>query len=201
MNSTNRGLNRTLIFVVGLLLLILGAASLALGVVPRIMTGWGDTAPTVQQNVSGALVATPLLSTGTSWLWIVLIAVLAVIAVLLIAFVVRQGHGHTRELFHDQTTEHGSTIVRSSVAADALKDALKGRDDLVASSVSTYDVQGDTVLKISATARRGVSPKDVQTSIENTLHALDDLLGFEVPALIQIGGGFRARVAKTTRLS
>ena len=32
------------------------------------------------------------------------------------------------------------------------------------------------------------------------LHALDQLLGFTVPALVQISGGFRANVAKTTRL-
>lgn len=201
MNSTNRALNRALIFLVGLVVFVLGAVSVALGAFPQITSAWGETAPAVQRYVTDALVATPLLSTGTSWLWLALIVLLAIIAILLIAFIVRQGHGQTRELFRDQTTAHGSTVVRSAVAADAIKDALKDRDDLLASSVSTYDVHGETVLKVTATVRRGVSPKDIQTSVESTLRALDNLLGFEVPALIQISGGFRTRAAKPTRLS
>jgi hypothetical protein len=201
MNSTNRVLNRGLIFLVGLIIFVLGAASVALGAVPSIASAWGQAAPAVQSHVTEAMVATPLLSTGSSWLWLALIALLTVIGIVLIAFIVRQGGGHTRELFRDQTTEHGSTVVRTAVAADAIKDALRDRDDLIASSVSTYDVNGITVLKLSATARRGVSPKDIHVSLEGTLRALDNLLGFEVPALIQISGGLRTRAAKATRLT
>jgi hypothetical protein len=200
MNTTNRGANRALIFVVGLVVVLLGAVSVLIGVVPAFTSGWKSTAPTVSKNVASTFHAAPFFSTGSSWLYLALIAVLVIIVIVLVRFIVKQGNGHTSELFHDDTTEHGSTIVKAGVAKQALQDALEGRDDLVSSSVSTYDVQGTNVLKISATARRGVSPKAVSDAIQQNLKALDQLLGFEVPALIQISGGFRARTAKKTRL-
>lgn len=201
MNTTNRGANRLLIFILGLVVLILGAASILLGVLPTFNSGWKSTAPTVSKSVSSTFGAAPFFATGSSWLYIALIAILVIIVVLLVRFIVKQGNGHTSELFHDDTTEHGSTIVKAGVAKEALQEALKERDDLVSSSVTTYDVQGTNVLKISATARRGVSPKDVSDTIQTHLKALDQLLGVEVPAMIQISGGFRARTAKKTRLS
>jgi hypothetical protein len=200
MNTTNRGLNRTLIFLVGLIILAFGAASILLATVPTIASGWKANAPTVSKNTAAVFHAAPLFATGSSWLFIALIAVLVIIAAFLVVFIVKQGNGHTAELFHDETTEHGSTIVKAVVAKDAIQDALGAREDLVSSFVSTYSVHGASVLKISATARRGVSPKDVSDTIQATLHSLDALLGFEVPALIQISGGFRARTARSTRL-
>ncbi|MCY1693010.1 hypothetical protein [Curtobacterium sp. SL109] len=200
MNTTNRGLNRAIIFIIGLLLLIIGAATIVLAVVPSVTSAWKSNAPTVSKNVDGAFAAAPLLTTGASWLAVAALALLLLLVILLLVFIIRQGNGHTSELFSDQTTEHGSTIVKSTVAKDALEQALADRDDIVAANVSTYDVNGTNVLKVSATARRGVSPKDVANTIESALTALDLLLGFQVPALIQISGGLRARAAKTTRL-
>lgn len=200
MNTTNRGANRLLIFAVGLVVLIFGAASILLAIWPAFATGWKSTAPTVSDNVASVFHAAPLFATGSSWLYIALIAVLVIIVILLVRFIVKQGNGHTPELFHDDTTAHGSTIVKAGVAKEALQEAMKDRDDLISSSVTTYDVQGTSVLKISATARRGVSPKKISDTIQANLKALDQLLGFEVPAMIQISGGFRARVATKTRL-
>lgn len=200
MNTTNRGLNHTIIFLIGLLVLLLGAAAILLAALPEVASTWKDTAPTISRNVDDIFAAAPLFATGGSWLAVTAVVLLAVLIVLLLIFIIRQGNGHTSELFHDTTTEHGATIVQSKVAKDALDNALADRDDLVSSSVSTYEIKGGTVLKIAATARRGVSPKDIAATIEQQLHALDQLLGFTVPALIQISGGFRANVAKTTRL-
>lgn len=200
MNTTNRGLNRTVIFIVGLLLLLTGAAAILLAAAPPIASRWKHEAPTVSKGVDAFFATAPLFATGSSWLAVAAVAVLLILVALLIEFIIRQGNGHTSELFHDETTEHGSTIVKSTVAQSAIQDVLKDRDDLMSSNVTTYEIKGTNVLKISAAGRRGVSPKDIADSIENTLTALDKLLGFEVPALLQISGGFRAKVAKTTRL-
>lgn len=200
MNTTNRGANRLLLFIVGLVVLILAATAILLGVLPSFASSWKSTAPAVSKNVSTTFSAVPLFSTGSSWLDLAVVAVLLILVILLVRFIVRQGNGHTTELFHDDTTEHGSTIIKAGVAKEALLEALKRRDDLVSSSVSSFDVKGTNVLKISATARRGVSPKVISDAIQSNLKALDQLLGFEVPALIQISGGFRARTATKTRL-
>jgi hypothetical protein len=94
----------------------------------------------------------------------------------------------------------GTIIIDSVVAERAIQDALDGRPEFISSRVSTYRVRDTPVLKISVTCRRGVSPRDVTNIIENTLTAFDALLGREIPTLIQISGGFRARISRSTRI-
>jgi hypothetical protein len=201
MNSTNRALNRTFIFLVGLLLLATGAAATAVALVASVTDGWKTTAPDVSASVSSALVDTPLGDTGHSWLWIVLIAVLLIVVLLLVLFVTRQGRGHTRRLLTPPPTDNGSTVLDAAVAEQVLQESLTGRPELLSSHVSTYKVRGASVLKVTVTCRRGVSPIDVTRIVESRIAALEQLLGTDVPALIQISGGFRTRVTKSTRLA
>ncbi|RFA06946.1 hypothetical protein B7R21_17685 [Subtercola boreus] len=201
MNSTNRGANRAVILLAGLLLLAVGLAGLAVGALPTVRTGFADQAPGVLGTVTDALKATPLAATGHSWLWIAAAAIAAVFIVLFVVFIVRQGRGHTRELLAQAPTEHGRTVVDSSVAEQLLQDALSSRPELVGSHVSTYAVKGTSVLKVSVSCRRGVSPADAKDLVEEQLLALDALLGTSVPTLIQISGGFRVRTAGATRLA
>ncbi len=139
------------------------------------------------------------MDTGTSWYWIFALALLVVITILLSALIFRQGHGKEPELVRENPTPNGTTIIESRAAEQVLLDALENRPEFITPDVSTYLVRKTPVLKIQVTCRRGVSPREVTTTIENTLTAFDDLLGREIPALIHISGGFRARLAKTTR--
>ena len=97
-------------------------------------------------------------------------------------------------------SEHGTTIVDAAVPQHAIQDALDKRPEFIASHVSMYKVRRTPVLKVAVTCRRGVSPRDAATIVESKLRALDELLGRELPALIQISGGLRARATRTTRL-
>ncbi|MCU1407785.1 MAG: hypothetical protein JWQ43_4088 [Glaciihabitans sp.] len=200
MNSTNRGLNRAFILLVGLVLLAIGAGAVAIASVPTVTAGYNSTAPDVSANISALLVSTPLAQTGSSWLWLVLIVVFVVAIVLLLMFILRQGNGHTRTLISEPATENGQTQVHAAVAEQLLQEALAGRPELVSSHVSTYRVRGEAVLKVSVTCRRGVSPADVQRLVDERLASLDALLGVELPALLQISGGFRTKVNSATRL-
>ena len=199
MTSTNRGLNRFFIFLVGLILLVLGLAAIAVAAVPVITTGWQDTAPTVQQNVDGVHAAAAI-NPQVSWVTIGVIAVLVILAVLLIVFIFKQGHGRTSRLLRDDSTEHGVTVVDAKVAESLLQEALDDREELVASHVTTFDVKGTPTLNVSVTARRGVSPKDVAITVNTAVKALDGVLGREIPTYLHISGGFRARTASATRL-
>lgn len=200
MNNTNRGLNRGFILIVGLVLLILGSAAAAVALVPVVRDAFTAVAPDAPATVSGWLQATPVGATDTSWISVGVLAALVLIVVLLLIFTIRQGNGHTSKLLSDTATGTGTTVVETSVAEHALQDALGARAELVGSRVTSYDVRGTTVLKIAVTARRGVSPKDVSAIVEDALRALDRLLGVEIPALLQISGGFRTRVSRSTRL-
>ncbi|TAJ49437.1 MAG: hypothetical protein EPO52_03970 [Herbiconiux sp.] len=200
MNSTNRAANRLLILVVGLLLVVVGAAAATAALIPSVQDAWRNTAGAVRDQVFAWLQQTPLGDTGVSWIMPALLVIAVVAVILLIVFIVRQGRGHTGIAVTEPTSEHGTTVIESAVAEHALQDAIGSRPEFVASHVSTYRVKRTPVLKISVTCRRGVSPKDAAAIVEDAVRALDLLLGRPLPALVQISGGFRARVTSTTRL-
>ncbi len=200
MNSTNRGLNRLFVLIVGVILGALGAASAALMLVPQVRTGWESSAPLVRDTVDTAFAQSLIPGTDTSWIGVGVIAVLMTTIAVLVAFALKQGHGRTNRLIRDARTENGATVIESSIAEDLLEDLLGGRPELIAASVSTYDVRGTPTLNVSVTARRGVSPRDVARTVENGVLALDAVLGRSIPTFVQIGGGFRARANSATRL-
>ncbi|MDF2443140.1 MAG: hypothetical protein JWR01_1343 [Subtercola sp.] len=201
MNSTNRGANRAVILLAGLVLLVVGLAGLAVGLLSDVRSSFSDQAPGVLGTVTDWLKATPLADTGHSWLWIAAAVIALVFIALFVVFIARQGGGHTRALLAESPTEHGRTVVDASVAEQLLQDSLGSRPELVGSHVSTYAVRGTSVLKVSVSCRRGVSPADAKDLVEEQLLALDALLGTSIPALIQVSGGFRVRTAGATRLA
>lgn len=200
MNSTNRAANRLLLLIVGLLLLVVGAAAAAAVLIPVVRDAWKNVTGQVTDQVSSWLQQTPLGDTGVSWVMPALLVLGVIVVILLIVFIARQGRGHTGIAVTEPTSEHGTTVVEAAVAEHALQDAIGSRAEFVASHVSTYRVKRTPVLKISVTCRRGVSPKDAAVIVEDAVRSLDVLLGRRLPALVQISGGFRARVTSTTRL-
>jgi len=201
MNNTNRALNRAVVIVIGLLTLLAGAALAAIATVAAVRTDYRKEAPAAHADLSGWFKAVPLFGTGTSWGWILILAALVLIVVLLLVFIFRQGHGHHDILLREDATPSGATVIDADVAQQAIQHDLDGRPELLASHVSTYDVRGTPVLKVSVTCRRGESPRRATQLVENTLTALDTLLGRQIPALIQISGGFRARLSRRTRVA
>lgn len=201
MNSTNRALNRALILAIGLLALLAGAALLAISTVPTIRGNYRAAAPEAHGDLTGWLATIPLARTGTSWGWVLTLAALVLIVVLLLIFIFRQGRGRYDTLLREDTTPSGATVIDSDVAEQAIQQDLDGRPELLSSHVSSYRVRRTPVLKVSVTCRRGESPRHVAEQIENTLTALDALLGQQIPALIQISGGFRARLSRRTRVA
>lgn len=200
MNNTNRAANRLLILLVGILLAALGAVAILIVSLPDVRDGWKSTAPQVRDGLAGWIATGRPAGSTFDWWWLAILAVLVVIIILLLVFVFRQGHGHTGRLATDAPTDHGRTVVQSRVAEQSMQEALDDHPELVSSHVSTYLVSGTPVLKVSATARRGVSPKEIVDTVERALDSLEQLLGQAVPASVQVGGGFRSRATKTTRL-
>jgi hypothetical protein len=200
MNNTNRALNRIFTALLGLLTLLVGGAIIAVATVPGIRAAFRKAAPATRDDVIRWLKSIPLFGSGTSWGWIAFLAVLVLIVVLLLFFIFRQGGGRHDLLFTEETTPEGSTVIDADLAEHAVQHDLGRHPELLTSRVSTYEVNDTAVLKIAVTCRRGVSPRDVTTAIEDTLTALDALLGREVPALIHISGGFRVRLSRSTRV-
>ena len=193
MNTTNRVLNRAFVLVIGLLALGLGAVAVALVAVPDFLRGWAQTAPSVTGALSTVLADTALAGTGTSWVPLAGLAAAALLVLALAVFIARQGRGRTHRLIAAAPAEDGSTIVDSAVAEQMLTADLRERAEFDAVSVSTHEVHGAPVLKVSAAVRRGVAARDAITVIERSVHGLDSVLGAEIPVLVQLNGGLGTR--------
>jgi hypothetical protein len=206
MNSTNRAANRLFLLVVGVVLAASGAGAILLGTSGSIASTWSDVSRAARSQVAGVFADTTIPGSTASWAGLGVLVLLAALIVVLVVFVVRQGNGHTAVVLD---TDHGSgraggpddrIVIDTHVARTLLADEIERHPELVSVSVSTYRVRKTPVLKIAATCRRGVAPIEAQHIIEDALRALDGLIGREVPALIELTGGFRARVAASTRL-
>jgi len=199
MNSTNRAMNRIVIVIVGTFLLACGLVAVGVGAVASVRDAWRVAVPQLARTAR-AWVRSGADSADTA-VAVAIVAALVILIVLLIVFIFRQGRGHTSRLMTDATTDHGSTIIESGLAEQLVQDALADRPELLATRVSTYRVRRASVLKISVVARRGASPRDIGVAIDNALHALDAVVGVQIPAAIHIGGGLRTRMTTAARLS
>ena len=200
MNGTNRILNRAFVLVVGLLAVAVGAAAVALVAVPDFMRAWARTAPDVTAGLTELLAGTAMGDSGRSWVPLAVLVVAALVIAALVVFIARQGRGHTDRLIEAEATADGATIVDPAVVEQMLTAALQDRPEFVAVTVSTSPVHGSPVLTVSATVRRGVSPRDAITVIETAVHGLDTVLGAEVPVLVRLGGGLQSRLTGRARL-
>ncbi|MGG7507833.1 hypothetical protein [Plantibacter sp. YIM 135249] len=200
MNSTNRGLNRLLLFIVGLVLVALGAAALAVVTVPFVADWWRDDRAAVLDTIAGwfswnpfsavpgvvgDVDPTPMVAP------VVGVVLLALVAALLVAFVLRQGRGRTN-LVHRAPAEHGEVVLEADVVARALGDALADTAAFSAVRVSAWEAGRERALKVALTCRRGVSPRTAVETVGAAVESLDALLGVELPVLVELGGGFRA---------
>jgi hypothetical protein len=200
MNATNRALNRLLVLVVGLVLLAAGGA-----------VAVGALLPDVQQTVSGAASdasgpTSDALSGGQPWiLWVVAVACLVLIA-LLVWFALRQGGGRTGTLLELSegkgagSPTGGHLVVDAKVAEQMLEEALSDTAGIVSVDVTAFRVKRQTVLRVTANARKGASPLDVRKAVDRAIEAWDALLGTETPVVVQINGGLRTQLSGATRL-
>lgn len=199
MNSTNRGVNRFLLLVVGVLLLALGAAAIVLVAVPSILQGWKQQADSITGSAPD-WVAAPAVG-EVSVLTIVIGVVAVVLALLLILFIVRHGQGHTSRVIDDRSSDTGRTLVDVGVPKSLLAAELDDRPEFVSSRISAYSVKGTPTLKVSVQCRRGVSPAEAARIVIDALHGMDEVLGTSLPAMVQVTGGFRSRTSSRARLA
>ena len=203
MNSTNRGLNRLLILLIGLVFVVIGAAALAVVTVPVVADWWRDNRAVVLDTIEGWFAWNPFAAapgadagqTAPVLVPIVGIVLLVIVAALLIPFVLRQGRGRSG-VVHRATVEHGDIVLETDVAANALNDALDDTEAFSSVRVSAWDVNRAQALKVAVTCRRGVSPRTAVETVSTAVESLDRLLGVELPVLVEVGGGFRAAKPK-----
>ncbi len=205
MNGTPRGLNRVLLSLAGLLLLAVGVGLVLIASVPAVERWWQDYAGAQVDWLVDYEQRSRLIVTGQSWVWLAAAAFFVLVVVLMVTWIANQGKGRAntlvaREGNADDDGAAGVVKLSSAVAEQALKSALLERTDLLGVSVTSYDFNKETALRVRVLPRQGVAPHDVARDVGELVAALDELLGVEVPVLLSIGSAARSRFTKTERV-
>lgn len=165
MNQTPRGLNRTLLVIIGLLFTVTGLHGLLLVALPRTYAdGWHAVALAAQAQANSFLDATTLSGQQDSWLWIVVVLLMIAIVLLMAGWISVQGRGRAVVFVRGETrpgqsgAEHdaagqgsrghdaaalpavaGTVTMSAAVPEQFMRQALAGRNDLVSVHVSTWE--------------------------------------------------------------
>ncbi len=206
MNGTPRVLNRLLLGLFGLIFLGAGGLLIALASIPAVGRWWQDWAKPATQQLSSLAAGTIVPGRTNSWIWIVVALVLVALIIAMVAWMANQGKGRSNILADeygdaDDDGAAGRVVISGAVAEQALKTALTERTDLLAATVSTYQVRGRPALRVHVFPRQGVSPDKVAADVSALVRALDLVAGCQLPVLLRIGAGTRTRFTKADRVA
>ncbi|WP_378144582.1 hypothetical protein ACFJGV_13920 [Cnuibacter sp. UC19_7] len=202
MNSTNRGLNRAILLIVGLVLLAAGAAATTAVLWPAFGQAWTTTVGGAIGWARDSDAASPLFGgTTLSWLIVAVLAALLVLVVLAIAVLAHLGGRRTRTVLRATGSESplGPVTVQESFASDAIRNTLSAHEEILSSSVSANEVKGQPVLHVSVTPRQNTSPRAVADLLARLTANLGTLTGQDIRTYISIHTGLRARLATDAR--
>lgn len=189
MNATNRVTNRVLLFLTGVILLLVGAASLASGLFSA-----GDPPAWFREPVAAASDAWV---TAAGWsvdlgaigavpvLLLIAAAVVIVLTVLLLVFVCTRGRGRTKSVLWIDA-EDGRTTVDTSVADAVLTAPLLDRPDVLSARASAYRVKKTRAIELAVIVRPGASLANVVSAAEAAISDWDALLGSRVPVMLHL---------------
>lgn len=201
MNDTNRALNRTVLIIIGILLLGVGAVVVLAAVWPVAAETWTVATEAGRSWLEQALDGTAIAGSTLSWIVLGVLAVIVLLIALLIITLTRLGGGRSRTILRSGTHDgpRGRVIVRSGFVSDALQHSLDARDDILFSSVTASDVRDQPVLHVSVTPRQNTSPAQVRDDVDRLLANLSTLTGEDLPTFVSIRSGLRARLAHDQR--
>ena len=198
MNHVNRGLNRAILFIFGVVLLGAGAlAAAALWVAPigEAWTNSGSAAIEAAQSARSSTVITA--SAAVTWLDVAVVAACAIVVLICGIVMVRMLTGRRRDRVRIAVREDelGRVVISDSFAADALQQSLAQRSEIVSAKISGGRYRGREVLHVSVTPRSGVSPREVADTVTTLTTNLTRLTGAESPVYVSIHAGLRSKIA------
>ena len=178
MTNSNRGLNRFILALIGLVALAAAA--------------W------ILNRSAGWVVLDPVAEPDATTLWIIAgsCAALIVLSVIRIATL---GRGRSRTLQSAQDDD-GSGAIEARVAADLIADDLARVPDIVNVSAHAFLVRGQVVLELGVSTRRAADVRLVVDSVGRAVAALDETLESRIPVLLHVASGVRANLAREQRV-
>ncbi|MDJ0347837.1 hypothetical protein [Cryobacterium sp. PH29-G1] len=201
MNDTNRFVNRTLLLLIGLVFLAIGAGVVAVFAWPAAADWWSAASTSARAWVDDATRQTLIAGSTLSWGAAGSLAAIALIIVLLIIALARLGGGHTRSLVRTggQDSPAGRIIIDTSFASDALRASLDHRPEILSSRVSVVNVRRAPMMHLSVTPRQNTSPGEIIDDVDHLLDNLAALTGADIPSYLSIHTGLRSKLARDQR--
>ena len=206
MKKLPRALNRILLFVFGLLILATGAAlvgvatyaplrNLALKYRSRLDSEYASLAQQATFKVSGQQV---------SWVQVGLIAVAIIVALLLITWIFSQGGGKIRSLALNaagkDSEKEGEITAELGLIRDIIEDAVSDSRWISSLKVASWDVKKQPGLLLSAAVYKGANPREVKTELDQAIARLDQVLGINMPILVQLTTNWRSNLGSADRV-
>lgn len=201
MNATNRALNRTLLLLIGLIFLALGAVGITLLSWPTAADVWTDAGKNAETWLDQAGAATAIAGGAASWIGVgAVVAIVVVIALLILALTSVSGRRSKTALRSSGAQNPlGRITVTESFVSDAVKKSLAGRDEILSASVTANDVRHEPVLHVAVTPRQNTDPRELVDHLDRLLTNLATLTGRETAAYVSIHTSLRARLAHDQR--
>ncbi|MFF7291093.1 hypothetical protein ACFY9N_01035 [Microbacterium sp. NPDC008134] len=201
MNATNRALNRVLLLVIGLLLLALGAAGIAIASWPTAAEIWKEAGRNAESWFDQAGAATRIAGGAASWIGIGALAAVVVVIVLLILALGSVIGRRSKTAIRSSGAQNalGRVTVTESFVSDAVKNSLARRDEILSASVTANDIRREPVLHVSVTPRQNTDPRELVDHVDQLLTNLATLTGRDTAAYVSIHTGLRARLAHDRR--
>lgn len=198
MNATNRGVNRVILCIVGILLIAAGSAAVMATLWPAAGEIWESWLSTGADWLATADEASRIsASTTVSWLTLAILALLLVVVVITVIIIARLGGGRSDIVIRDEAGDgaRGAVTIRHRFASDAITQSLMSRDEILSSKVNSRRFRGTDILHVSVTPRQNASPVDVAETVTELIDRLMTLLGRQIPTLVTIRSGLRSRLA------
>ncbi|MCS3443239.1 hypothetical protein [Microbacterium phyllosphaerae] len=201
MNNTNRALNRTLLLIIGLLFLALGALGIAIMSWPTATDIWTSAGKDARSWLDQAIAATAIAGGSLSWIGIGAVAAILVVIVLLILALTSIAGRRSKTAFRSTGAQNplGRVTVTESFVSDAVKNSLATRDEILSAQVTANDIRNTPVLHVSVTPRQNTDPREVVDHIDRLLTNLATLTGRDTETYVSIHTGLRARLAHDQR--
>lgn len=199
MAKAPRALNRFFLGAVGLILLILGAGSIALATLAQIQDFWRDYIAPVEGRLEELFASSALTIRGeqTSLITPLALLLLVLIIGLLIWLIIKQVSGRTPELLsQEDTVTAGSTTITHRFIKQALTEAFEQQDDVLAVSVSPLYLKKRSGVQVKLEVRRGADILRLQEKTASIVQGLDILLGQRLPLAVRVTGGLRSTFQK-----
>ena len=201
MNNTNRAVNRTVLLILGLVLLAIGGGVVTAAAVPAAAQAWDTTGQGLQEWATQAWDSTQIAGSQLTWVAVGVLAALVLLVVLAIVLIARSVRGRRRTALRATggANSLGRITVTEGFASDALKNALADRDEILSAKVTANDVKHEPVLHVSITPRQNTSPLQVAETVDRLVTSLASLTGQQLTTYISVHSGLRARLAQDQR--